>query len=435
MVPVVLTDINKDGIEDMIVSSFNSTVYAFDGKTFSIIWQYSFADSESVSAIVPGHYDRDNVTDFLIKYNTGPGFPVYYYSQTQILNGFDGKPLLEQTINDSGGPNGYLAGTSISQTFGGDFFLHWQTQCRGKSNVKEAYRFFPGSDVLHQSRADTCMLRYNSSTVLKLYAITRHIQEPGAVIFSSDDLLLQLNQTNLEQFEKQIVSPVKHPKLSRKLFNKEQAAIKNRTTKISTSSVIGNKPAEQQSNQNEEGDLKVKSMNNFVPLNVAGGGVKTIKNRKKVLNKNNVNQNLAADVVNEAVDMNADKSIYNLNPMVMAKPALPIPPRSQVNDLDEALNEEIVSERQKEIKDFINANRDRLSLIYGGDRDQDAAEQQNNIDEYEGYDPNYNQGQYSNNRDIRSKQGFGELLFCCPIFFLHTNYLFNIKNIIKSQMI
>lgn len=47
-----------------------------------------------------------------------------------------------------------------------------------------------GSDETYQSRADTCMLRFNRSTVLELYAITRHIASPGAVIFSTDDLLI-----------------------------------------------------------------------------------------------------------------------------------------------------------------------------------------------------------------------------------------------------
>lgn len=66
------------------------------------------------------------------------------------------------------------------------------------------------------------MLRYNTSTVLKLYAIARHIEPPGAVIFSTDDLLLQLNQTELAQLQKQIsVSPLKHPKMLKKIFNKE----------------------------------------------------------------------------------------------------------------------------------------------------------------------------------------------------------------------
>lgn len=76
-----------------------------------------------------------------------------------------------------------------------------------------------GSDVLYQSRADTCMLRYNRSTILKLYAITRHVAQPGAVIFSSDDLLLQLNETveNKQRQSQQAVSSLKHPKMFKKV--------------------------------------------------------------------------------------------------------------------------------------------------------------------------------------------------------------------------
>lgn len=72
---------------------------------------------------------------------------------------------------------------------------------------------------MYQSRADTCMLRYNRSTILKLYAITRHVKPPGAVIFSSDDLLLQLNGTEeLKQIQnQQAVSSLKHPRMFKKL--------------------------------------------------------------------------------------------------------------------------------------------------------------------------------------------------------------------------
>lgn len=154
----------------------------------------------------------------MIKYNTGPGFPVYYYSQTTILNGSTGQPLLDQMITDSGGPNSLLGGISMSQDSGGDIFLHWQTECRGKKDAKDAYRFLPGSDVIQQSRADTCLLRFNTSTVLKLYALSRHLEPPGTVIFSTDDLVLQLNQT-FEPAVKQLmenkspISVLKHPKM------------------------------------------------------------------------------------------------------------------------------------------------------------------------------------------------------------------------------
>jgi len=192
MTPAVLVDITGDQIEDIIISSFNSTVYAFNGHTYEQIWSYTFPTSESVSSIVPGHFNNDNITDFMIKYNTGPGFPVYYYSQTTILSGDKGEPLLDSMMTDSGGSNSLLGGLSISQTFGGDFFLHWQIQCNGVANTKDAYQFIPDSDIVQQSRADTCMLRYNTSSVLKLYAISRHIEPPGAVIFSTGNYFITL---------------------------------------------------------------------------------------------------------------------------------------------------------------------------------------------------------------------------------------------------
>ncbi|XP_055547055.1 uncharacterized protein LOC129731241 [Wyeomyia smithii] len=216
MVPAVLTDLNGDSVEDLVVSSFNSTVYAFDGANKTQLWAYTIPDSESVSSVVPGHFDHDNVTDFMVKYNTGPGFPIYYYSQTTILNGTNGQPFLDDSVKDSGGPNSLLGGVTVSQTGGGDFFLHWQVQCRNKLKTTEEYQFIPESDIIQQSRADTCMLRYNESSVLKLYAINRHMEPPGAVIFSTDDLQIKLNGTESQQQREEYVAPIKHPKMKLK---------------------------------------------------------------------------------------------------------------------------------------------------------------------------------------------------------------------------
>lgn len=123
----------------------------------------------------------------MIKYNTGPGFPIYYYSQTTILDGMSGKPFLDSSITDSGGSHSLLGGISIShESLGGDLFLHFQSYCKDKyENAKDPYKFAPNSDIIQQSRADICMLRYNTSTVLKLNAISRHVEPPGAVVFSS----------------------------------------------------------------------------------------------------------------------------------------------------------------------------------------------------------------------------------------------------------
>ncbi|XP_044315081.1 uncharacterized protein LOC108040081 [Drosophila rhopaloa] len=223
MVPAVLTDLNGDGISDVVVAAFNRSVLAFDGANYTMMWNYTFPASECVSAIVPGLFDHDNVTDFMVKYNTGPGFPVYYYSQTTILNGRTGQPLLNAMMTDAGGANSLLGGVSISQSFGGDFFLHWQLQCRNRPDARDAYEFVPDSDIILQARADTCRLRYNESTVLKLYGIARHIEPPGAVLFSTDDLEVQLNRTQRPTAAGK-KSPLKHPKLLKKLLagNREQ---------------------------------------------------------------------------------------------------------------------------------------------------------------------------------------------------------------------
>lgn len=75
------------------------------------------------------------------------------------------------------------------------------------------------SDVVQQSRADTCKLRYNTSTVLELSAISRHFDPSGTVLFTTDDMMLQLNESYTPAADAQ--TPIKHPKLTRKLMNKD----------------------------------------------------------------------------------------------------------------------------------------------------------------------------------------------------------------------
>lgn len=415
MVPAILVDLNEDGIDDIVISSFNSTVFAFNGQTYGTLWKYTFADSESTSSIVPGHYNNDNITDFMVKYNCGPGFPVYYYSQTQIINGKNGTNLLDQMINDSGGANSLLGGVSISQTFGGDLFLHWQTQCRGKYDVKDPYQFIPDSDILLQSRADTCMLRYNASTVLKLYAITRHIQSPGAVIFSTDDLLLQLNQTELKQLEKQIaVSPLKHPKLLKKLLKtNEVGSIPNNNTKNNASPVanvtklFGNeekrKPFKHQSKQ---------------------GAFEKLKNRKKLLENNRKSSLVGTDRLSAN---NFEKPIYNEQPNEMDVP-LPLP-----NDV--TAENELMNQRKKQLKSYILSNMNRAEgrqfnneIIQEQLQEQQQQPPAAEMEDYQNYyDENDRRLNYMvNNRDVRSDQNLpGNLRFSLIASSFVLNLIFN----------
>lgn len=98
----------------------------------------------------------------------------------------NGESFLDEKITDSGGSHSLLGGVSISQTNGGDLFLHFQSHCRDKfENAKDPFKFVPDSDIVQQSRADICMLRFNTSTVVKLNAFSRHVEPPGAEIFTS----------------------------------------------------------------------------------------------------------------------------------------------------------------------------------------------------------------------------------------------------------
>ena len=37
----------------------------------------------------PGYYNEDPIPDFLVKYQTGPGFPIYYHAQVSLVSPFN----------------------------------------------------------------------------------------------------------------------------------------------------------------------------------------------------------------------------------------------------------------------------------------------------------------------------------------------------------
>ena len=100
MTPPVLVDVNNDDIDDIIIPLYNSTLFAFDGKTFKQLWNRTFPSSETyrlISEIVSliivyfsspsvGYFNDDNIPDIMIHYQTGPGYPLYYSAQVQINN-------------------------------------------------------------------------------------------------------------------------------------------------------------------------------------------------------------------------------------------------------------------------------------------------------------------------------------------------------------
>ena len=47
MTPPVLVDVNDDRIDDIIIPLYNSTLFAFDGRTFKQLWNRTFPSSET----------------------------------------------------------------------------------------------------------------------------------------------------------------------------------------------------------------------------------------------------------------------------------------------------------------------------------------------------------------------------------------------------
>ncbi|PSN30859.1 hypothetical protein C0J52_21219 [Blattella germanica] len=185
MSPAVLVDINEDGSEDIVAAMFNSVIVAFNGLNFSQLWNFTFPNTETFSAPTPAYFNDDNIPDFLVKYQDGPGFPVYYSSQTTVLNGKTGVPLIEKPVMDTMGSQ--MGGITLSmEGLGNDFILFWIADCLQHEGPTKPYSFLPGTPIQVQSRADVCQLLYNSSLTTKFAAFSQHIEPPGIIIYSSE---------------------------------------------------------------------------------------------------------------------------------------------------------------------------------------------------------------------------------------------------------
>ena len=186
MLPPIITDITLDGTEDIIVATVNASIIAFDGLSLKPIWNYTLPGSEIISIPVPGYYNDDNVPDFMVKHHIGPGYPVYYYTLSTILDGRNGTPLLEKPITDS--VSGQMSGLSISvDDYGNDWFLHWSSDCLNHEGARDKYRFLQGQSLLSQSKADLCRLRFNTTMVTRLWALSQHVGPPGQSLYCSED--------------------------------------------------------------------------------------------------------------------------------------------------------------------------------------------------------------------------------------------------------
>ncbi|KAL3856650.1 hypothetical protein ACJMK2_011378 [Sinanodonta woodiana] len=103
MVPPVIVDVNRDGIDDIVVNSFGGWVLLLDGVNLRPIWTADFNGMESFSTPAPGYFDNDDYIDFMMHHNVG-AWPYYTFSYTTIISGKDGRKLwtLQSNLDESG---------------------------------------------------------------------------------------------------------------------------------------------------------------------------------------------------------------------------------------------------------------------------------------------------------------------------------------------
>ncbi|XP_022110434.1 uncharacterized protein LOC110989995 [Acanthaster planci] len=189
MTPPALVDITGDGVVDIVMAMFNSTVVAFDGQSYSQLWNYSFAESETYSTPGVAYYNDDNIPDFMVVYNHGPGYPVYYYSQVAILDGRNGQPLLTSAIQTAGSSN--VSPLSLSmEGHGNDAFMYFVLDCLGHEAEMQTFKFAKDDEdvgIGKLSRSDFCKQRFNTEDYSRMYLLNRDMMPPGKQIYNSLD--------------------------------------------------------------------------------------------------------------------------------------------------------------------------------------------------------------------------------------------------------
>lgn len=88
--PSVWVDINQDNEKDIVVSSVDGRILAFDGLTFRKIWQTKLDDTEAYSSLAVGKFNADEIPDFFVSFAQGV-WPDLSWTKQAMINGQSGK--------------------------------------------------------------------------------------------------------------------------------------------------------------------------------------------------------------------------------------------------------------------------------------------------------------------------------------------------------
>jgi outer membrane protein assembly factor BamB len=88
--PPVWVDINEDGIRDIVASSVDGKLLAFNGKTNEKLWQMHLSNTESYGSMAVGHFNADAIPDFFVSFAQGV-WPNLSWTKQAMVNGKTGE--------------------------------------------------------------------------------------------------------------------------------------------------------------------------------------------------------------------------------------------------------------------------------------------------------------------------------------------------------
>lgn len=112
--PVTLGDINLDGVDDIVASSFDARTYVIDGATNQQLWQQKIPGTETSAAPTLGRFTNDYSPDIFT--TIGVGLAPSYTKFIQIAyNGLTGEVILQDTLGI------FQYSTGLAVDLNGDF--------------------------------------------------------------------------------------------------------------------------------------------------------------------------------------------------------------------------------------------------------------------------------------------------------------------------
>lgn len=88
--PPAWVDINQDGIRDIVSSSVDGRLLAFDGNTKESLWEMRLPNTEAYSSVAIGKFNEDEIPDFFVSYAQGV-WPDLSWTRQAMVNGFNGE--------------------------------------------------------------------------------------------------------------------------------------------------------------------------------------------------------------------------------------------------------------------------------------------------------------------------------------------------------